>query len=191
MEKLVYFLSAVQREKETVMCRFVDFEVPLGCKQTRKNCVDDHASSTPARTRAKISFANSRLTWKGWRLKCRSWIKKPRKTSLLTSQHWRKTGTGLAHSFLLPAAQRLGHQFLVTTITSFWEPIVLILTSSTIDKKLENFEFIFKFKIAISFEFIFEIFCKFRVYLRGFCHFWVFCQRQMKSLLGYRNINQG
>ena len=78
----------------SVMCRFVDFEVPLGCKQTRKNCVDDHASSTPARTRAKISFANSRLTWKGWRLKCRSWIKKPRKTSLLTSQHWRKTGTG-------------------------------------------------------------------------------------------------
>ena len=37
----------------------------------------------------------------------------------------------------------------------------LILTSSTIDKKLENFEFIFEFKIAINFEFIFEIFVNF------------------------------
>ena len=34
----------------------------------------------------------------------------------------------------------------------------LLLSSSTIDKKLENFEFIFEFKIAINFEFNFEIF---------------------------------
>ena len=57
--------------------------------------------------------------------------------------------------------------------------VLLILTSSTIDKKLENFEFIFEFKIAINFEFNFEIFvnfefnfeifCKFRVYFRDFC----------------------
>ena len=40
---------------------------------------------------------------------------------------------------------------------------LIILTSSTIDKKLENFEFIFEFKIATNFEFNFEIFCKFRV----------------------------
>ena len=57
-----------------------------------------------------------------------------------------------------------------------------MLTSSTIDKKLENFEFIFEFKIAIKFEFNFEIFCKFRVYFRDFCQFRVFCQWQMKSL---------
>ena len=48
----------------------------------------------------------------------------------------------------------------------------LILSSSTIDKKLENFEFIFEFKIAISFkfnfEFSFEIFGKFPVYFRVF-----------------------
>ena len=37
----------------------------------------------------------------------------------------------------------------------------LILSSSTINKKLENFEFIFEFKIAINFEFIFEIFVNF------------------------------
>ena len=37
----------------------------------------------------------------------------------------------------------------------------LILRSSTIDKKLENFEFIFEFKIAINLEFIFEIFVNF------------------------------
>ena len=43
------------------------------------------------------------------------------------------------------------------------EGVGLILRSSTIDKKLENFEFIFEFKIAINFEFIFENFCKFRV----------------------------
>ena len=36
--------------------------------------------------------------------------------------------------------------------------IILVLTSSTIDKKLKNFEFIFEFKIAINFEFNFEIF---------------------------------
>ena len=60
----------------------------------------------------------------------------------------------------------------------------LILTSSNIDKKLENFEFIFEFKIAINFEFIFEIFCKIRVYFRGFfCQFRVFCQWQMKLIL--------
>ena len=39
--------------------------------------------------------------------------------------------------------------------------MTFILTSSTIDKKLENFEFIFEFKIAINFEFIFKIFVNF------------------------------
>ena len=36
--------------------------------------------------------------------------------------------------------------------------VTLILSSSTIDKKLENFEFIFEFRIDINFEFIFEFF---------------------------------
>ena len=35
------------------------------------------------------------------------------------------------------------------------------MSSSAIDKKLENFEFIFEFKIAINFEFNFEIFVNF------------------------------
>ena len=43
--------------------------------------------------------------------------------------------------------------------------ILLLLSSSTIDKKLENFEFIFKFKIAMNFEFIFEIFVNFEFFL--------------------------
>ena len=34
----------------------------------------------------------------------------------------------------------------------------VILSSSTIDKLLENFEFILEFKIAMNFEFIFETF---------------------------------
>ena len=49
--------------------------------------------------------------------------------------------------------------------------IVFILTSSTIDKKLENFEFIFEFKIAINFEFIFEIFVKFEFNFEIFVNF--------------------
>ena len=48
------------------------------------------------------------------------------------------------------------------------EKVCLIWSSSTIDKKLENFEFIFEFKIAINFEFIFEIFVN---YERDFCKF--------------------
>ena len=54
-----------------------------------------------------------------------------------------------------------------------------ILTSSTIDKKLENFEFIFEYKIAINFEFNFEIFvnfeffCQFRVFFVNFEFFFV------------------
>ena len=36
--------------------------------------------------------------------------------------------------------------------------LVLVLSSSTIDKKLENFEFIFKLKTAINFKLNFEIF---------------------------------
>ena len=53
-------------------------------------------------------------------------------------------------------------QMAFPTIATFMTPI---LTSSTIDKKLENFEFIFEFKIFIyiNFEFILEIFCEFRV----------------------------
>ena len=47
----------------------------------------------------------------------------------------------------------------------------LILTSSTIDKKLENFEFIFEFKIAINFEFIFEIFVNFEFDFEIFVNF--------------------
>ena len=39
--------------------------------------------------------------------------------------------------------------------------VLLLLNSSTIDKKLENFEFKFEFKIAINFEFNFEIFVNF------------------------------
>ena len=35
------------------------------------------------------------------------------------------------------------------------------MTSSTIEKKLENFEFIFEFEIAVNFEFNFEIFVNF------------------------------
>ena len=42
-------------------------------------------------------------------------------------------------------------------VTSSSYPI-LMLSSSTIDKKLENFEFKFEFKVAINFEFVFEIF---------------------------------
>ena len=45
-----------------------------------------------------------------------------------------------------------------TSIQLFRPEFIIILTSSTIDKKLENFEFIFEFKIAINFEFDFEIF---------------------------------
>ena len=59
----------------------------------------------------------------------------------------------------------------------------LILTSSTVDKKLENFEFIFEFKIAINFEFNFEIFVNFEFIFEFFCQFRVFRQWQMKSLL--------
>ena len=49
--------------------------------------------------------------------------------------------------------------------------LTLILTSSTIDKKLENFEFIFEFKIAINFEFIFEIFVNFEFNFEIFVNF--------------------
>ena len=49
--------------------------------------------------------------------------------------------------------------------------ISVILTSSTIDKKLENFEFIFEFKIAINFEFIFEIFVNFEFNFEIFVNF--------------------
>ena len=45
------------------------------------------------------------------------------------------------------------------------------MTSSTIDKKLENFEFIFEFKIAINFEFIFEIFVNFEFNFEIFVNF--------------------
>ena len=47
----------------------------------------------------------------------------------------------------------------------------VILTSSTIDKKLENFEFIFEFKIAINFEFSFEIFVNFKFNFEIFVNF--------------------
>ena len=47
----------------------------------------------------------------------------------------------------------------------------VILSSSTIDKKLENFEFIFEFKIAINFEFIFEIFVNFEFNFEIFVNF--------------------
>ena len=40
-------------------------------------------------------------------------------------------------------------------------PFFQIVTLSAIDKKLENFEFIFEFKIALNFDFIFEIFVNF------------------------------
>ena len=53
----------------------------------------------------------------------------------------------------------------------------LILTSSTIDKKLENFEFIFEFKIAmnfeifVNFEFNFEILVNFEFIFEFFDNF--------------------
>ena len=47
----------------------------------------------------------------------------------------------------------------------------LILSSSTIDKKLENFDFIFEFKIAINLEFIFEIFVNFEFNFEIFVNF--------------------
>ena len=53
---------------------------------------------------------------------------------------------------------------------------LLILTSSTIDKKLENFEFIFEFKIAINFEFIFEIFVNFEFNFEIFVNFEFICR---------------
>ena len=52
--------------------------------------------------------------------------------------------------------------------------ILLLLSSSTIDKKLKNFEFIFKFKIAINFEFNFEIFVNFELNFEFFVNFEVF-----------------
>ena len=74
-----------------------------------------------------------------------------------------------------------------------------------IDKKLENFEFVFEFKIAINFEFIFEIFVNFEFNFEIFVNFEFnfeifvnfefifefillissFCQWQMKSLLSF------
>ena len=45
------------------------------------------------------------------------------------------------------------------------------MSSSTIDKKLENFEFIFEFKIAINFEFNFEIFVNFEFNFEIFVNF--------------------
>ena len=47
----------------------------------------------------------------------------------------------------------------------------VILSSSTIDKKLENFEFKFEFKIAINFEFIFEFFANFEFNFKIFVNF--------------------
>ena len=60
-----------------------------------------------------------------------------------------------------------------STINLFSPPSIswLILTSSTIDKKLENFEFIFEFKIAINFEFNFEIFKNFEFNFENFVNF--------------------
>ena len=49
------------------------------------------------------------------------------------------------------------------------EIITLILTSSTIDKKLENFEFIFE--IFVYFEFNFEIFANFEFNFKFFVNF--------------------
>ena len=63
-----------------------------------------------------------------------------------------------------------------------------MLSVSTVDKKLENFEFILEFKININFEFIFEIFVNFElnfeilVNFEIFCKFRVFVNWQMKSL---------
>ena len=51
------------------------------------------------------------------------------------------------------------------------EKVCLIWSSSTIDKKLENFEFIFEFKIAINFEFNFEIFVNFEFNFEIFVNF--------------------
>ena len=48
-----------------------------------------------------------------------------------------------------------GHHF------SLYIYIFFILSSSTTDKKLENLEFIFEFKLTVNFEFIFEIFVNF------------------------------
>ena len=59
----------------------------------------------------------------------------------------------------------------------------IILSSSTIDKKLEIFEFIFEFKTAINFEFNFEIFVNFEFIFEFFVNFEFFCQWQMKSLV--------
>ena len=49
--------------------------------------------------------------------------------------------------------------------------LTVILSSSTIDKKLENFEFKFEFKIAINFEFILEIFLNFEFNFEIFVNF--------------------
>ena len=56
-------------------------------------------------------------------------------------------------------------------MTKWQTSIILILCSSAIDKKLENFEFIFEFKIAINFEFIFEIFVNFEFNFEIFVNF--------------------
>ena len=58
-------------------------------------------------------------------------------------------------SHMMSFAHTLFHAFLFGVI--FFLSSV-ILSSSTIDKKLENFEFKFEFKVAINFEFVFEIF---------------------------------
>ena len=56
-------------------------------------------------------------------------------------------------------------------------------SSSTIDKKLDNFVFIFEFKIIINFEFIFEIFfLNFEFIFECFVNFEFFYQWQMKSV---------
>ena len=47
----------------------------------------------------------------------------------------------------------------------------VILSSSTIDKKLEIFEFIYKFKITNNFKFIFEIFVNFVLNFEIFVNF--------------------
>ena len=45
--------------------------------------------------------------------------------------------------------------------------LIMIVMSSTIDKKLEYFEFIFEFKVAIDFEFNIEIFVNFEFFVSG------------------------
>ena len=56
-------------------------------------------------------------------------------------------------------------------ITKLIKNVQFILSSSTTDKKLEKFEFIFKFKITIKFEFIFEIFINFEFNFEIFANF--------------------